>query len=328
MAVVAFIGLGAMGFPMAGHLVRAGHVVRVHNRTAAVAERWLATHGVVGLPGDMAPPTSDPTSDPAGATGAAGGPPRDGARAAATLAGNPAVAAAGADVVCICVGADDDVRAVVLGPGGALAAMAPRGVLVDHTTASPGLARELATAAAARGIGFVDAPVSGGQSGAESGQLSVMCGGDARHVDAVRPVLAAYAKAITHVGPAGHGQLTKMVNQILCAAAIQGAAEALAFGLRAGLDMPAVLDAVTSGAANSWYLEHRGATMLEDRFDFGFAVDWMRKDLRLCLDEAADVGADLPTAALVEGEMAALQARGASRLDATSLIRLFRHDLG
>jgi 3-hydroxyisobutyrate dehydrogenase len=299
-AIVAFIGLGAMGFPMAGHLARAGHEVRVHNRTPAVAERWLAT-SASGAAASSAPVAVAPT---------------------------PAGAAAGADVVCVCVGADDDVRAVVLGDHGALTAMAPGSVLVDHTTASVGLARELAAAGAARGVGFVDAPVSGGQSGAENGVLSIMCGGDTETVERVRGVLSAYARTITHVGPVGNGQLTKMVNQILCAAAIQGAAEALAFGLKAGLDLHAVLDAVTTGAANSWYLEHRGRTMVDDRFDFGFAVDWMRKDLRLCLEEAARLGAEVPTAALVEGEMAAMQACGANRLDATSIIRLFRDDLG
>ncbi len=306
MAIVAFIGLGAMGYPMAGHLARAGHEVRVFNRTAAVAERWLGAHGSTGS---------------AGAHGT-------GDRRTVAAAPSPAAAAAGADLVCTCVGADDDVRAVVLGPHGALGAMAPGSVLVDHTTASAELALELAAACAARGVGFVDAPVSGGQSGAENGVLSVMCGGDAATVELVRPTLSAYARTITHVGPVGNGQRTKMVNQILCAAAIQGAAEALAFGLRAGLDMHAVLDAVTTGAANSWYLEHRGHTMVDDRFDFGFAVDWMRKDLRLCLDEATRLGAEVPTAALVEGEMAALQDQGANRLDVTSIIRLFRDDLG
>jgi 3-hydroxyisobutyrate dehydrogenase len=206
--------------------------------------------------------------------------------------------------------------------------MAPGSVLVDHTTASVSLARELAATCAACDVGFVDAPVSGGQAGAENGVLSIMCGGDADTIARVRPTLGAYARSITHVGPVGNGQLTKMVNQILCAAAIQGASEALAFGLKAGLDMHTVLDAVTSGAANSWYLENRGHTMIDDRFDFGFAVDWMRKDLRLCLTEAARLGAEVPTAALVEDEMAAMQARGANRLDATSIIRLFRDDLG
>ena len=283
---VAFIGLGNMGFPMAGHLAAAGHDVAVFNRTPEKAERWVQRHG---------------------------------GRRAAT----PRDAADGADVVFTCVGADDDVRAVVLGDDGALAAMAPGSTLVDHTTASASLARELHAICAERGVGFVDAPVSGGQSGAENGRLTVMCGGDADVVERVRPVLAAYAHAVTHLGPAGAGQLTKMVNQILCAAAIQGAAEALAFGMKAGLDMDLVLDAVTKGAANSWYLEHRGHTMVRDEFDFGFAVDWMRKDLRLCLQEAAALGADVPFTAQIERGYEELQRRGDNRLDATAVIRLY-----
>lgn len=297
MSTVAFIGLGTMGFPMAGHLARAGHQLRVYNRTGAVADRWTVAHGTAG----------------------AGGHRR---------AASPAEAAADADLVFLCVGADADVRAVTTGPGGALGTMRAGSVLVDHTTASADVAREIGAACAARGVGFVDAPVSGGQAGAENGQLSVMCGGAVEHVDAARPVLAAYAKAVTHLGPVGNGQLTKMVNQILCAAAIHGAAEALAFGERAGLDMANVLAAVTKGAANSWYLENRGPTMLTDEFAFGFAVDWMKKDLGLCLTEAAAIGADVPLTALVDAELAAMQARGANRLDATSIIRLFRGEPG
>ena len=284
---MAFIGLGVMGYPMAGHLAKAGHEVTVFNRTRAKAEHWVGEHG---------------------------------GRAAAT----PRDAADGAEVVCTCVGADDDVRAVVLGEQGALAAMAGGATLVDHTTASAALARELHTACAARGAGFLDAPVSGGQAGAENGVLTVMCGGDDEVFARTRPVLDAYARAVTLLGPAGSGQLTKMVNQILCAAAIEGAAEALAFGLKAGLDMDLVLEAVTKGAANSWYLENRGHTMVRDEFDFGFAVDWMRKDLRICLDEAARIGAVLPGTEATEKLYAELQQRGANRLDATAVIKLFR----
>jgi 3-hydroxyisobutyrate dehydrogenase len=284
---VAFIGLGVMGYPMAGHLAAAGHDVTVFNRTRATAERWVAEH-----PG----------------------------RAAAT----PREAAADADVVCTCVGADDDVRAVVLGDDGALAGMTAGATLVDHTTASAALARDLDEACRSRGVGFLDAPVSGGQSGAQQGVLTVMCGGDADVFDRTRPVLDAYARAVSLLGPAGSGQLTKMVNQILCAAAIEGAAEALSFGMKAGLDMDLVLDAVTKGAANSWYLENRGHTMVRNEFDFGFAVDWMRKDLRICLDEAARLGVALPGTEANEKRYAELQARGANRLDATAVITLFR----
>ena len=290
MTRVAFIGLGNMGYPMAGHLARAGHDVCVFNRTRAVAERWLAEY-----PGHHA----------------------------ANTAGD---AARDATFVFTCVGADDDVRAVTSAATGVLASMPSGGVLVDHTTASPALARELAATCAARGVHFVDAPVSGGQAGAQNGTLSVMCGGEIAAVELARPVLAAYARTITHLGASGNGQLAKMVNQILCAAAIHGAAEALAFGERAGLDLETVLAAVIKGAANSWYLENRGQTMINDEFDFGFAVDWMRKDLRLCIAEARAVGADVPLTALVDSELEHMQARGANRLDATSIIRLFRAD--
>jgi 3-hydroxyisobutyrate dehydrogenase-like beta-hydroxyacid dehydrogenase len=291
-AKVAFIGLGVMGYPMAGHLVRAGHEVTVFNRTAEKAQRWLDEHGAVQRGGRTAP--------------------------------TPRAAADGAAVVCTCVGADDDVREVVLGTDGALAAMAAGSTLVDHTTASAALARELHSACAAAGVGFLDAPVSGGQAGAENGVLTVMCGGDAEVFARTRPVIDAYARAVTLLGAAGSGQLTKMVNQILCAAAIEGASEALAFGMKAGLDMDLVLDAVTKGAANSWYLENRGHTMVRDEFDFGFAVDWMRKDLRICLEEAARIGAELPATEATEKLYAELQQRGANRLDATAVIKLFR----
>ena len=280
-----------MGFPMAGHLAKAGHDVVVFNRSADKARRWVAQHG---------------------------------GRAAAT----PRLAAEDAAFALTCVGADDDVRAVVLGDEGALAGMRPGSTLIDHTTASAALARELHAICADRGVGFLDAPVSGGQAGADNGVLTVMCGGDAEVFARSRPVLDAYARAVTHLGPAGSGQLTKMVNQILCAAAIEGASEALAFGMKAGLDMDLVLDAVTKGAANSWYLENRGHTMVRDEFDFGFAVDWMRKDLRICLDEATRIGADLPGTAAIERLYAELQARGANRADATAVIKLFRDDAG
>jgi 3-hydroxyisobutyrate dehydrogenase-like beta-hydroxyacid dehydrogenase len=282
---VAFIGLGNMGYPMAAHVADAGHEVMVFNRTRSIAERWVSEHR--------------------------------GERAE-----TPGGAAQGADVVCTCVGADSDVRDVVYGDSGALAALAPGAVLIDHTTASAGLARELGQATAARGIGFIDAPVSGGQAGAQSGKLSIMCGADPATLDAVRPVLETYGGFITRIGPIGHGQLTKMVNQILCAAAIEGAAEALNFALTAGLAVGPVMDAVTKGAANSWYLENRGHTMVEGKFDFGFAVDWMRKDLGICLDQATQMGAPMPFTTRAESDYAILQERGEGRLDATAVIRL------
>ena len=284
---VAFIGLGNMGHPMAGHLAAQGHEVAVFNRTASKAAAWAAEH--------------------AGRIGA-----------------SPADAATGAEVVCVCVGGDDDVRQVVTGPHGALGALAPGAVLVDHTTTSAVLAREIGTAAAAAGVGFLDAPVSGGQAGAVDGRLSVMCGGADDDLERARPVLDAYARTVTHLGPVGSGQLTKMVNQVLCAAAIAGAAEALNFAQAVGLDTDLVLGAVTSGAASSWYLENRGHTMVRDEFDFGFAVDWIRKDLGICLDEAARRGIPLPFTARADEDYAASQARGDGRLDATATIRLRR----
>jgi len=284
---VAFIGLGNMGHPMAGHLAAQGHEVAVFNRTASKAAAWAAEH--------------------AGRIGA-----------------SPADAATGAEVVCVCVGGDDDVRQVVTGPHGALGALAPGAVLVDHTTTSAVLAREIGAAAAAAGVGFLDAPVSGGQAGAVDGRLSVMCGGADDDLERARPVLDAYARTVTHLGPVGSGQLTKMVNQVLCAAAIAGAAEALNFAQAVGLDTDLVLGAVTSGAASSWYLENRGHTMVRDEFDFGFAVDWIRKDLGICLDEAARRGIPLPFTARADEDYAASQARGDGRLDATATIRLRR----
>jgi 3-hydroxyisobutyrate dehydrogenase len=286
---VAFIGLGTMGFPMAGHLVAAGHEVTVFNRTTATAEAWADRHG--------------------GAVGA-----------------TPAEAARRAEVVCTCVGGDDDVRAVLYGADGALAGLAPGGVVVDHTTASAELAREVAARAGEIGVGAVDAPVSGGQSGAEAGRLSVMCGGQPEALDRARPAIEAYAASITRIGPAGTGQLTKMANQILCAAALEGAAEALAFAELEGLDPDRVLAAVTGGAATSWYLEHRGPTMVRDEFDFGFAVDWFRKDLRIALAEAERIGASLPVTARALADYDRLHERGDGALDVSVAIRLRRHE--
>ena len=294
-SICAFIGLGNMGYPMAGHLLAAGHTVRVYNRTAAVAERWIEQY---------------PSTDDRG----------PGASAHDT----PAEAATGADLVFTCVGGDDDVRSVVLADDGALGALRPGAVIVDHTTASASLARELDRACRDQGVGFIDGPISGGQSGAEAGQLSVMCGGDPENFATAEPAMDAYAKAVTLVGPAGSGQATKMVNQILCAGAIQGAAEALAFGEQAGLDMPLVFQAVSQGAAGSWYLSNRGETMLADEFDFGFAVDWMAKDLGLVADEAATIGAPTPLTALTRSYLQQSQDAGDNRRDATVIIRRYR----
>ena len=284
---VAFIGLGKMGFPMAGHIAGAGFSTVVFNRTPATAARWSEQHQ-------------------------------------GKVAATPAQSAAGVDVVCLCVGADDDVRAVTLGSDGVLGALAPGATIVDHTTTSAELATEIAAEAAKRGVGFVDAPVSGGQAGAEAGRLSIMCGGDPDVLDRVRPVLASYGATITRIGPVGSGQLTKMVNQILVAGAIEGAAEALNFAVAAGLDPELVLPAVTGGAASSWYLNNRAQTMIRDEFDFGFAVDWMRKDLGLCLAEARARGAALPVTALVDQFYARVQAQGGGRLDSSSLLRVLR----
>ncbi len=287
MATTAFIGLGTMGFPMAGHLVSAGHEVRVFNRTAMKAHDWASRHG-------------------------------------GSASATPHEAAEGAEFVMVCVGGDDDVRSVLYGETGALGALATGAVVIDHTTASASLAEELASACAERGIGFLDAPISGGQVGAENGTLSVMCGGDAADFGAAEPIIDAYAAAVTLVGAAGSGQRTKMVNQILCAGAIQGAAEALAFGLKAGLDMEKVLGAVTKGAAGSWYLSNRGETMVADQFDFGFAVDWLAKDLGLVRDEATSNGAATPLTELTAQFLADSQAAGDNRLDATAIIRRYR----
>jgi len=283
----AFVGIGVMGFPMAGHLRRAGHTVTVYNRTAARADAWVAKFG--------------------------GG-------AAAT----PAEAARGAEFVFTCVGNDDDLRAVVLGETGAFAGMPDGAVLVDHTTASAEAARALGAEAAARGLGFLDAPVSGGQAGAENGQLAIMVGGDEAVFARAEPVMQAYAKAITRIGPLGSGQLTKMVNQICLAGLTQSLAEALNFAARAGLDAEKVLGTISKGAAQSWMMDNRAQTMLADAFDFGFAVDWMRKDLAIAIDEARRNGASLPATALVDQFLSEVQRRGGNRWDYTSLIRLLR----
>ena len=288
---VAFIGLGVMGYPMAGHLALAGHAVTVYNRNAAKAAAWVAEF-----------------------SGAA-------ATAAHAHAASPRLAATDSDVVFCCVGNDDDLRAVTVGPDGAFAGMKPGAVFVDHTTASASVARELYAAAAAMGLHFVDAPVSGGQAGAQNGALTVMCGGDAAAFDAVKPAGMAFSKAFTRMGVSGAGQLTKMVNQICIAGLVQGLSEAVAFGEKAGLDMNQVLDVIGKGAAQSWQLDNRGKTMVADKFDFGFAVDWMRKDLGLVLDEGKRNHARLPVTALVDQFYADVQAMGGQRWDTSSLIK-------
>ena len=281
---VAFLGLGVMGHPMAGHLARAGHQVTVYNRTAAKAEAWAREYGGAHAP-------------------------------------TPAQAAAGADFVFACVGNDDDLRSVVLGDSGALAGMKPGAVFVDHTTASAAVARELAAVAAAKGMAFVDAPVSGGQACAVNGLLTVMCGGDATAFDAMKPVAMAFSRAVTLVGPSGAGQLAKMVNQICIAGLVQGLSEAIAFGQKSGLDMKQVLDVIGKGAAQSWQMDNRGKTMVDDQFNFGFAVDWMRKDLGLVLDEARRNGTKLPVTALVDQFYGDVQTMGGGRWDTSSLIK-------
>ena len=281
---VAFLGLGVMGFPMAGHLAKAGHAVTVYNRSPAKAQAWVVEFG-------------------------------------GTAKDTPREAATGADIVFCCVGNDDDLRSVTLGANGAFAGMAPGTVFVDHTTASADVARELYTAARNLGLAFVDAPVSGGQAGAQNGALTVMCGGDQPAFDAVKPVAMAFSRAFTLMGSSGAGQLTKMVNQICIAGLVQGLSEAIAFGQKAGLDMNQVLDVIGKGAAQSWQMDNRGKTMVADKFDFGFAVDWMRKDLGLVLDEAKRNGARLPVTALVDQFYADVQAMGGHRLDTSSLIK-------
>jgi 3-hydroxyisobutyrate dehydrogenase-like beta-hydroxyacid dehydrogenase len=284
---IAFLGLGVMGYPMAGHLAKAGHQVTVYNRTGAKAEKWVAQFAGASAP-------------------------------------TPAAAARGAELVMMCVGNDDDVRAVAFGKDGAMAAMSTGAVLVDHTTASARVARELDGAGRASGVGFLDAPVSGGQAGAENGTLTIMVGGEADVFARAESTLGCYARAVTLLGPAGAGQLTKMVNQICVAGVVQGLAEGLNFAQRAGLDPMAVLDVIGKGAAQSWQMENRGKTMVADRFDFGFAVDLMRKDLSICLAEARANGAALPVTALIDQFYARIQARAGGRWDTSSLIRLLR----
>jgi 3-hydroxyisobutyrate dehydrogenase len=284
MAKVAFIGLGVMGYPMAGHLkARGGHDVTVYNRTAAKAEQWAAAFG---------------------------------GRTAAT----PAEAAKGQDFVFACVGNDDDLRSVTTGENGAFETMAPGSIFIDNTTASAAVARELYAAAAAKGAHFIDAPVSGGQAGAENGVLTVMCGGDAGAFDKARPVIEAYARMVGLMGPAGAGQLTKMINQICIAGLVQGLAEGIHFGKKAGLDIEKVIEVISKGAAGSWQMENRHKTMNEGKYDFGFAVDWMRKDLDIVLAEARRNGAKLPVTALVDQFYGDIQALGGNRWDTSSLL--------
>ncbi len=287
MANVAFLGLGVMGYPMAGHLVAAGHDVTVYNRTAAKAEAWVAQHG-------------------------------------GAMAATPRAAAAGAEFVMTCVGNDDDLRAVCAGPDGAFAGMAEGSVLVDHTTVSARVTKELHALGQEGGLGFVDAPISGGQAGAENGQLVVMCGGDEADYARAEPVIASYAKACRRLGDSGAGQLTKMVNQICIAGLVQGLSEGLHFADKAGLDPRAVVEVIGGGAAGSWQMLNRYETMADDMFEFGFAVDWMRKDLGICLDTANENGASLPVTALVDQFYKDVQKLGGGRWDTSSLIRRLR----
>ena len=288
MAQVAFLGLGVMGYPMAGHLQKAGHSVTVYNRTAAKADRWAKEYG-------------------------------------GTAAATPAEAAAGAEFVMCCVGNDDDLRSVVLGDTGALAGMSSESIFVDHTTASAQVARELAAVAAKNGIGFVDAPVSGGQAGAENGQLAIMCGGEQAHFDKANPIMDVYAKATERFGDVGSGQITKMCNQICIAGLVQGMSEAINFAEKSGLDAKQMASLVSQGAGGSWQLTNRADTMVDNKFDYGFAVDWMRKDLGIALDAAKEVGVSLPVTALVDQFYADVQQMGGGRWDTSSLIQRLRH---
>ena len=292
-ANVAFLGLGVMGYPMAGHLARAGHRVTVYNRTTSKSETWCQEFASTG---------DTPHS----------------------RADTPRLAAHGADMVFCCVGNDDDLRSVTLGPNGAFAGMKTGAIFMDHTTASARIARELAATAQHMGLRFVDAPVSGGQAGAQNGLLTVMCGGDTAAFDAASPVAMAFSRAVTRVGNSGAGQLAKMVNQICIAGLVQGLSEAIAFGQQADLDMNLVLDVIGKGAAQSWQLDNRGKTMVADQFEFGFAVDWMRKDLGLVLEEAQRNGARLPVTALVDQFYADVQHMGGRRWDTSSLIKRLR----
>jgi 3-hydroxyisobutyrate dehydrogenase len=283
MAKVAFLGLGVMGYPMARHLKTKGHEVTVYNRTAAKAERWVSDNG-------------------------------------GRIGRTPKEAASGQEIVFACVGNDDDLRQIVAGRDGALDGMSRGAVFVDHTTASALVARELHEKAKEKGVGFVDAPVSGGQAGAENGVLTVMCGGEPEIYGMVEPVIMSFARACRLLGPVGSGQLTKMINQICIAGLVQGLAEGIHFGKKAGLDIEAVLDVISKGAAGSWQMENRGKTMNQGKFDFGFAVDWMRKDLGICLAEARKNGANLPVTALVDQFYSEVQKMGGKRWDTSSLI--------
>jgi 3-hydroxyisobutyrate dehydrogenase len=283
MAKVAFLGLGVMGYPMARHLKAKGHAVTVYNRTAAKARQWVSENG---------------------------------GRAAPT----PREAAQGQEIVFACVGNDDDLRQVTIGPDGAFSDLEAGAIFVDHTTASAEVARELYDAAKAKGAAFIDAPVSGGQAGAENGVLTVMCGGDAEPYSTVEPVIMSFARACRLMGASGAGQLTKMINQICIAGLVQGLAEGIHFGKKAGLDIEAVLDVISKGAAGSWQMENRGKTMNQGKFEFGFAVDWMRKDLSIVLDEARKNGATVPVTALVDQFYAEVQSMGGNRWDTSSLI--------
>ncbi len=290
MAKVAFIGLGVMGYPMAGHLkTKGGHDVTVYNRTAAKAEKWAGEFG-------------------------------------GSFKTTPREAAEGCEIVFSCVGNDDDLRSVMLGEDGVLAGMASGSVIVDNTTASAEVARELYAAAKEKGVGFIDAPVSGGQAGAENGVLTVMCGGDQADYAKAEPAIMNFARASRLMGDSGAGQLTKMVNQICIAGLLQGLSEGVNFGKRAGLDMGAVIDVISKGAAGSWQMENRAGTMAQGEFDFGFAVDWMRKDLSICLGESKNNGARLPVTALVDQLYAQVQARGGNRWDTSSLVHLLMND--
>ena len=289
MAICAFLGLGVMGYPMAGHLVAAGHRVPVYNRTTAKAERWDAEHG-------------------------------------GAMATTPAAAAEGAEYVFLCVGDDPDVLAVTTGVDGVLETMGEGTVLVDHTTTSAVIAREVHAAAAAQGVGFVDAPISGGQAGAENGVLTVMCGGDQADFDRVAPVIDAYSRACNLLGGPGSGQLTKMVNQICIAGLVQGLSEGINFAQRAGLDVGGVVDTISKGAAGSWQMENRAETMADGVFDYGFALDWMRKDLRIRFEEAAANGSALPVTEIVDGYYEQLQELGLGRWDTSTLIHLLRQE--
>ena len=290
MTKIAFIGLGVMGYPMAGHQSAAGYEMSVYNRTFAKAESWASQHGGQAFK-------------------------------------TPAEAVHDADIICACVGEDKDIADVALGENGAFDAMKSGSVFIDHTTASADIARQLSKEAGARGLQFVDAPVSGGQAGAENGKLTIMCGGDEAAFEAGHKAMSAYGARITHMGPAGSGQLTKMVNQICIAGLLQGLSEAMAFGMNAELDMEKVLSVIQGGAAQSWQLDNRGSTMVQDKFDFGFAVDWMRKDLRIVLEEGARNASELPVTALVAQFYAALSHQGKGQMDTSSLVQLLKRKL-